>query len=173
MSFTSEDMLHSLWWDSTYQFHAPQDLGTDGCYRMVSAFKTTSFSRERRCPVPIGRGLSDSALGGRLTSFLIGAEAIKNATLELFESLMRLYHARLQRRRVAIPHRCQSLEQATPVNVQGINSSLPWLSSHANRKAVWSWGFPPIQLMNMEARLHSLQYPISQIPSWNALDDSR
>ena len=114
--------------------------------RMVSAFKTTSFSRERRCPVPIGRGLSDSALGGRLTSFLIGAEAIKNATLELFESLMRLYHARLQRRRVAIPHRCQSLEQATPVNVQGINSSLPWLSSHANRKAVWSWGFPPIQL---------------------------
>lgn len=146
MSFTSEDMLHSLWCGSTYQFHVPQDLGADGCYRIDSAFKTTSFSREHRCPVPIGRGLSDSALGSRLTSFLIGAESIKNATLKWFELLKQLYHTRLQHRRVAIPHRRQSLEQATPVNVQGVNSSSPWLSSHANRYRKWAWGFPPKRL---------------------------
>jgi hypothetical protein len=48
-----------------------------------SAFETTSFLQVRRCPVPMGRGLSDIALGSRLTSFLIGAESIKNSTLNL------------------------------------------------------------------------------------------
>jgi hypothetical protein len=83
LSFTSEDMFYSLWCGSTYQFHVPQDLSTDGCYRIISAFEITSFLQVRRRPVPIGRGLADKALESNLTNSLIVAEAIKNSTLNL------------------------------------------------------------------------------------------